>query len=251
MQSGQWKVHFVPHEGFFCCCGSGLENFSKLGDGFYFHNEQSLWVNLFFASEVNWREKGVTLRQETRFPDEAGTRLTIQAKSPARFTLNVRIPYWADAASVTINGKPFQPRQKLVPSSYAKIDRTWKNGDRVEVKLPMRLHLQTIPDDPTLAAIMYGPVVLAGELGTENLDAKRIYSDDKVLHGGFSAIAVPELFGDRNALDKWIQPVSERKDAALTFRTVGAGHPQDVTLSPFYRLFDQRYCVYWRFRQAA
>ena len=251
MQSGQWKVHFVPHEGFFCCCGSGLENFSKLGDGFYFHNEQSLWVNLFFASEVNWREKGVTLRQETRFPDEAGTRLTIQAKSPARFTLNVRIPYWADAASVTINGKPFQPKQKLVPSSYAKIDRTWKNGDCVEVKLPMRLHLQTIPDDPTLAAIMYGPVVLAGELGTENLDAKRIYSDDKVLHGGFSAIAVPELFGDRNALDKWIQPVSEKKDAALTFRTVGAGHPQDVTLSPFYRLFDQRYCVYWRFRQAA
>jgi DUF1680 family protein len=251
MQSGQWKVHFVPHEGFFCCCGSGLENFSKLGDGFYFHNEQSLWVNLFFASEVNWREKGVTLRQETRFPDEAGTRLTIQAKSPARFTLNVRVPYWADAASVTVNGKPFQPKQKLAPSSYAKIDRTWKNGDRVEVKLPMRLHLQTVPDDPTLAAIMYGPVVLAGELGTENLDAKRIYSDDKVLHGGFSAIAVPELFGDRNALDKWIQPVSERKDAALTFRTVGAGHPQDVTLSPFYRLFDQRYCVYWRFRQAA
>ena len=250
MQSGQWKVHFVPHEGFFCCCGSGLENFSKLGDGFYFHNEQSLWVNLFFASEVNWREKGVTLRQETRFPDEAGTRLTIQAKSPARFTLNVRVPYWADAASVTVNGKPFQPKQKLAPSSYAKIDRTWKNGDRVEVKLPMRLHLQTVPDDPTLAAIMYGPVVLAGELGTENLDAKRIYSDDKVLHGGFSAIAVPELFGDRNALDKWIQPVSEKKDAALTFRTVGAGHPQDVTLSPFYRLFDQRYCVYWRFRQA-
>ena len=251
MQSGQWKVHFVPHEGFFCCCGSGLENFSKLGDGFYFHNEQSLWVNLFFASEVNWREKGVTLRQETRFPDEAGTRLTIQAKSPARFTLNVRVPYWADAASVTVNGKPLQPKQKLAPSSYAKIDRTWKNGDRVEVKLPMRLHLQTVPDDPTLAAIMYGPVVLAGELGTENLDAKRIYSDDKVLHGGFSAIAVPELFGDRNALDKWIQPVSEKKDAALTFRTVGAGHPQDVTLSPFYRLFDQRYCVYWRFRQAA
>jgi uncharacterized protein len=257
MQPGQWKVHFVPHEGFFCCCGTGLENFSKLSEGFYFHNEQSLWVNLFFASEVNWREKGVILRQETRFPEEAGTRLVIQTKSPARFTLNVRIPYWAEAASVTVNGKRFQPNQKLEPSSYAKIDRTWKNGDRVDVKLPMRLHLRTIPDDPTLAAIMYGPLVLAGELGTENLDSKRIYSDDKFLHGGFPAIAVPELAGDRNLLDKWIQPVSapvsqtvSQKDVALRFRTVGAGRAEDVTLSPFYRLFNQRYCVYWRFRPA-
>jgi uncharacterized protein len=258
MQSGQWKVHFVPHEGFFCCCGTGLENFSKLSEGFYFHNEQSLWVNLFFASELNWRDKGVIVRQETRFPEEAGTRLVIQTKSPARFTLNVRIPYWADAASITVNGKPFQPHQKLTPSSYAKIDRTWKNGDRVDVKLPMRLHLQTIPDDPTLAAIMYGPLVLAGELGTENLDSKRIYSDDKFLHGGFPPIAVPELSGDRNDLDKWIQPVSapvgktvSQKYSALSFRTVGAGRPKDVVLSPFYRLFNQRYCVYWRFRPAA
>jgi uncharacterized protein len=257
MQPGQWKVHFVPHEGFFCCCGTGLENFSKLSEGFYFHNEQSLWVNLFFASEVNWREKGVILRQETRFPEEAGTRLVIQTKSPARFTLNVRIPYWAEAASVTVNGRRFQPNQKLEPSSYAKIDRSWKNGDRVDVKLPMRLHLQAIPDDPTLAAIMYGPLVLAGELGTESLDSKRIYSDDKFLHGGFPAIAVPELAGDRNVLDKWIQPVSapvsqtvSQKDVTLSFRTVGAGRREDVTLSPFYRLFNQRYCVYWRFRPA-
>jgi DUF1680 family protein len=255
MQPGQWKVHFVPHEGFFCCCGTGLENFSKLGEGFYFHsahdglNAPSLWVNLFFASEVHWKEEGVTIRQETRFPEEAGTRLVIQTKSPARFSLNVRIPYWAENASVRINGKPWEPSEKLTPSSYAKIDRTWKNGDHVEVSLPMRLHLQTIPDDRKLAAIMYGPLVLAGELGTENLDPKRIYSEDKILHGGFPAMAVPELSGDRNALDKWIQPVSA-KDKPLTFRTAGAGRPEDVILSPFYRLFNQRYCVYWRFPAA-
>jgi hypothetical protein len=114
----------------------------------------------------------------------------------------------------------------------------------------MRLHLQSIPDDQKLAAIMYGPMVLAGELGTQDLDPKRIYSDDKVLHGGFPAIPVPELAGDRNALQKWIQTVSA-KDKPLTFRTMRADHPLDVTLSPFYRLFDQRYCVYWRFRTDA
>jgi DUF1680 family protein len=249
MQPGQWKVHFVPYEGFFYCCGTGLENFSKLSEGFYFHNAQSLWVNLFFASELNWREKGVTIRQETRFPEQAGTRLIIQSKSPADFSLNLRIPYWAENASVTVNGKPFRPNEKLTPSSYTKIDRTWKNGDYVEMTLPMRLHLQTIPDDPKLAAIMYGPLVLAGELGTQDLDSQRIYSDDKFLHGGFSPIDVPQLAGDRKALDKWIQPVS-LKEKPLIFHTVGASCPEEVTFSPFYRLFNQRYCVYWRFPSA-
>ena len=244
MQPGQWKVHFVPHEGFFCCCGTGLENFAKLGEGFYFHDGQSLWVNLFFASEVRWREKGVVLRQETRFPDEAGMRLIVQSKSPVAFSLKVRIPYWAENASFSINGKPFQPHEKLAPSSYAKIDRTWKDGDRVDVQLPMRLHLQAIPDDTNLAAIMYGPLVLAGELGTQDLDPKRLYSEDKFLHGGFPSIAVPELAGDRHALEKWIQPV-RAADKPLAFRTVNAGRPNDVILSPFYRLFDQRYCIYW------
>jgi len=209
-----------------------------------------MWVNLFFASEVNWRGKGIVVRQETRFPEEPGSRLIIQTKSPTHFTLNLRIPYWAESASLTVNGKHLQPNKRLIPSSYAKIDRTWKNGDRVELKLPMHLHLQTIPDDATLAAIMYGPLVLAGELGTDNLDPKRIYSEDKFLHGGFPDTVVPELAGDRNALDKWIQPFSAT-DKPLTFRTVSAARPEDVTLIPFYRLFNQRYCVYWRFRTPA
>jgi hypothetical protein len=112
---------------------------------------------------------------------------------------------------------------------------------------------------------MYGPLVLAGELGTQDLNPDHIYSDDKYLHAGFPTIAVPELAANRNALDRWIQPVSAPATASastsgnkpisanakpLTFRTVNAGHPEDVTLSPFYRLFDQRYNLYWRFRPA-
>jgi uncharacterized protein len=244
MQPGQWKVHFVPHQGFFCCCGTGLENFAKLGEGFYFHDAQSLWVNLFFASEVHWRDKGVVLRQETRFPEEAATHLTVQSTSPWAFSLKVRIPYWAENASFSINGKPFQPQEKLAPSSYAVIDRTWKNGDRVDVQLPMRLHLQAIPDDANLVAIMYGPLVLAGELGKQDLDLQRLYSEDKFLHGGFPSLVVPELAGERHVLEKWIQPISAA-NKPLTFRTVGAGRPNDVILSPFYQLFDQRYCIYW------
>ena len=178
----------------------------------------------------------------------------IQTKSPANFTLNVRIPYWTDNASITINGQRFQPNEKLAPSTYAKIHRTWKDGDVVTVSLPMRLHLQPLPDDQNLAAIMYGPLVLAGELGTQDLNPEHIYSDDKYLHAGFPPISVPELVANRATLDQWITPLSTPTSAnvkPLTFRTVGAGHPEDVTLSPFYRLFDQRYNIYWRFRPAA
>ncbi len=114
----------------------------------------------------------------------------------------------------------------------------------------MRLHLQTIPDDPKPAGYLCtARWCLPVNSGRRNLDPKRIYSEDKILHDGFPAIAVPKLVGDRNGLEKWIQPVS-LKDKPLTFRTVGAGHPEDVTLSPFYRLFNQRYCVYSRFPAA-
>ena len=199
---------------------------------------------------MTWREKGVSIRQETRFSEAAATRLLIHTKSPAAFTLNVRIPYWADSATIAINGQPFQPKQKLAASTYAKIQRTWKDGDQIEVSLPMRLHLQPLPDDQNVAAIMYGPLVLAGELGTQDLNPQHIYSDDKYLHAGFPTIAVPELAANPITLDQWVQPLNS-KAKPLTFRTVGAGHPQDITLSPFYRLFDQRYNIYWRFRPAA
>jgi uncharacterized protein len=245
LQSGQWKVHFIPNEAFFCCAGSGLENFAKLGEGIYFHNGRSLWVNLFFASELNWREKSVVVRQETRFPEEAGTRLIIRTRTPVALSLNVRIPYWTDAASFTVNGQPWPAAGRPAPSSYATIDRTWKDGDRVDVKLPMRPRLKPLPDDPGVVAIMYGPLVLAAELGTNGLDPKKIYSDDKILRGGFPPMAMPKLVGGHGGFDKWLQPV---KDRPLTFRTVGVGKPEDVTLSPLYRLFNQRYNVYWRLR---
>ncbi len=243
LQPGQWKVHFLPNECYYCCVGSGLENFAKLGDSIYFHSERDLWVNLFFASEVNWKDKGVTLRQETRFPEQAGTRVTIRAPHAVAFRLNVRIPYWAAGAKISVNGTSFTPEKALTPASYAAIERTWRDGDRVEVALPMKLHLQRMPDDPNLAAIMYGPLVLAGELGGKDITPEKVFIREKVPRGGFPAVSVLNLIGTTDVLEDWIRPVPGRP---LTFRTRGVGQPEDVTLSPLYRLFDQRYNVYWR-----
>ena len=145
---------------------------------------------------------------------------------------------------VSINGRPKRMRRK--PGSYLTLERTWKDGDRVIVEMPMSLHFCRMPDDPTLVAIMYGPLVLAGELGTEGLDPKTQYSENQGVLRNISVPPAPMFLADIDSPEVWIKPVGGR---TLTFRTVGAGLPENVTLVPYYRLFGQRYGIYWRVRR--
>jgi hypothetical protein len=242
LRPGHFKVFGMPDASFWCCTGTGMENFSKLGDSLYFRGDGALWVNLFFASEVRWEAQGVTLRQETRFPEEPGTTLRIRAERPAEWTLHVRIPYWAEGATVSVNGEPSGAAAQ--PSSYAAVRRAWRDGDTVRVELPMRLHLHPMPDKPALAAVMYGPLVLAGALGTEGFTADMGQVVNQTDRNGVRGIVVPDFVDAPKALEQWIEPVAGKP---LTFRTRGIGRPEDVTLIPLCRLYDQRYTVYWRF----
>jgi DUF1680 family protein len=224
---------------FWCCTGTGMENHAKYGDSIYFHDEQGVFVNLFIASELNWSEKGVHIRQETNFPEEEGTTLIIVVDQPTEFTVHIRIPYWVEKeGQVKINSKLSEIFSS--PGSYLTLKRTWRDGDRIEVNLPMDLHLHRMPDDPQLAAIMYGPLVLAGQLGKENITKEKIYGYRSPTG---DPVPVPYFVADDNDLDSWIKPVA---DGPLMFRTVNAGRPKDVTLVPFYKLFGQRYAIYWK-----
>jgi len=237
--SGWYKKFNLPRDSFWCCTGTGMESFAKLGDSIYFHDNQGAFVNLFIASELKWPEKGVCIRQETRFPEQQGTSLVIATEKPLEMVLRIRIPYWATrGVTVKINGQ--QQPVSAKPASYLVLKRTWKDGDRVDVDLPMSLHLHRMPDDPSVAAIVYGPLVLAGELGTENLTREMTHGASQGLEG--DPVRAPDLVVNGKDLNAWVQPVAE---APLTFRTVGVGRPEDVTLVAFYRLFGQRYAVYW------
>ena len=206
----------TPNDSFWCCTGTGIESFAKLGDSIYFHDDEGITVNLFIASTVTWSEKGVTLEQVTQFPDQAGTRFVFHAERPTALALNVRVPYWATrGVPVKVNGKPIDaPAQ---PASYLTIKRTWKDGDTVDVSLPMGLHACPMPDDAALVAIMCGPVVLCG------LTAEKTY-----------------FVADAKDLDAWIKPVQGKP---LTFRTTG--QPTDVTFIPFHKVLEEPYGVYW------
>ena len=242
LASGYWKIWGRPRSSFWCCTGSGVENFSKLADSIYFHDEGGLFVNLFMASRLEWAEKGMVWRQETAFPDEPRTRLVVESAQPVRLALRVRVPYWTRGMTVTVNGK--REAGPGAAGTYWTIDRTWKTGDTVAVELPMHLHANPMPDDGGLQAMMYGPLVLAGDLGNEGMTDELMHGDPKeqVASHYITAKPVPAPgFKAAGPVEQWIKPVAGRP---LTFRT--SGQAQDVTLIPLNRIYDQRYAVYWR-----
>ena len=242
LKPGAFKTFSTPTESFWCCVGTGMENHGKYNDTIYFHDDSSLYVNLLIPSELTWKEKGIKVRQLTKFPEQNSTSLAISADTPVRLAIKVRYPSWASSGmTVLVNGQ----RQAIAgkPGSYVSIDRQWRSGDTVQMQLPMSLHMEALPDDPHIQALMYGPIVLAGDLGTEGLSGLKRYGPSAPPLGRVSSIEVPTFVADSAAdVLARVKPVSGKP---LTFQTTGLGKPNDVTLIPLYKTFEPRYTVYW------
>jgi hypothetical protein len=222
MGSGTHKTFSTPFDDFTCCLGTGLENHSRYGECIYFHAADTLYVNLFIASEVSWREKGIRLTQRTEFPNSETTRLIVSCTAPAGATLKIRHPFWAGPLHIAVNGQAVAAESA---AGYASVRREWKTGDTLEVTIPMSLRLEPLPDMSSRAALMYGPVLLAGDLGPVS-----------------GARPVPALVTNGRPVSAWTREIPGRP---LTFETRGVGRPGDVTLTPFYLVNDRRYAVYW------
>jgi hypothetical protein len=216
LKPGHFKNYNLPNDSFWCCTGTGVENHAKYGDTIYAHDGNTLYVNLLIASELTWKEKGITVRQETRFPESNTSRLTFKCAKPVKLTVKVR-------------GKDY--------------NREWRDGDKLDIEIPMKLRIEPLPGEPKIVALFYGPITLAGELGTQGLDKINFYTKKQLDLANVPTPDVPVLMCEPADLLKHIEPVSGR---SLTFRTKGIGHPHDVTLSPYYRLHHQRLSVYWK-----
>ncbi|HWQ93645.1 MAG TPA: beta-L-arabinofuranosidase domain-containing protein [Clostridia bacterium] len=228
LKPGHFKEYQSPYDDFTCCVGTGMENHVKYGEAIYFHGPDALWVNLFIASELDWKERGLKVRQSTLWPDRASSTLEFSMDQPQEFALRLRQPHWARSGlTIAINGKP-QPAV-AAPSGFVEIRRRWSAGDRVELGFAMSLRTESMPDNPARIAIFYGPTLLAARLGPVN--------DPGAGQPGYVPALVPT---DRSVSD-WVQPVSLD---TLTFKTAGVGRPRDIELMPFHRLHDQRYTVY-------
>jgi hypothetical protein len=205
--------------------GTGWENPARYTDSIYFHDAATLYVNLFIASRLEWKEKATTLAQETRFPEEDVTRLKIGGEG-GRFALKVRHPFWAAGpVAVRLNGKPFKATTPT--GGYFAIDREWTSGDVLEVRLPMAVRIEATPDDPNKISLFHGPVLLAADLGPE----------------GKPSATVPVLVAGERPLPQSVTPSAA--DGPLHFRTVGLAQPQDVLLKPYYSAHHSYAPVYF------
>ncbi len=242
LEPGQYKTYSTPESSFWCCVGTGMENHAKYGDTIFMHDDRALWVNLFVPATVSWRERGVEVRQETGFPEASTTRLVFGCREPVELTLRIRHPGWAQGPlAVTVDGEPVEVES--TPGSYAELTRTFRDGDTVEVALPMALHVETLPDTPDVVAVLYGPIVLAGELGQE--DMKSPYQRDQLDQARFPHPEAP-AFVTGAADTSWLSQIERVSSEELLFRTRGLARPHDVALMPFHQLHHERQAIYWR-----
>jgi hypothetical protein len=246
-----YRVYSQPEVCFWCCVGSGMESHGKYGAFIYAHSDDALYVNLFAASEVEWRERDVRVRQETKFPDVASTQLTITTTQPQRFALRVRHPAWvaAGALAIRVNGMEQPEAHASSPASYVTLEREWRSGDTVEIDVPMRRSVERLPDGSDYVALLHGPIVLAARMGAENVDGL-VANDARMGHvspGPYLPLdGAPVLVGDAETIAEKIQPVAGEP---LTFTASGLVRPEkfkDLELVPFFRVHDTRYMMYWR-----
>ena len=236
--SGYWKIFGRPFDAFWCCTGTGAEEFARLTDTIYFHDSSSIYVNLYLASEVEWPEKNLRLRQETQFPEQQGTRLTVLTEKPVDIAIHLRVPYWVEGGAVKINGRQLPVFASR--SSYLTLRGPWKNGDVIELSLPMGLHRHPMPDDESLQAVMYGPLVLAGRF--DAIPAEMRFGE----YGPRGTpYRVPEITGKIDDVSSWVEQAEE---SPLQFRAVHQDQPIDLV--PLNQILQHKYAVYWKVNPA-
>ncbi len=226
LDAGRSKVFDAATGTFSCCVCSSMESHARHASFIYMHDPEGLYVNLFAPSELRWKARGVTLRQETRFPDGDSVSLGFQCDMPAAFTLKLRHPAWSPEMGLRVNGEAVDAGK---PGEYAVLRREWKTGDRVELKLAMPLRTESMPDNPKRIAFFKGPILLAADLCPETQIRPPTYD-------------LPLLIPKEGPLETWFDAVP---DQPLEFMTRGVAGTPDLTLKPFFRIYDRRYIVYW------
>ena len=246
MRSGHYRVYSQPQNCFWCCVGSGMENHARYGEMIYASRDNELIVNLFISSVLNWEETGMSFTQETSFPEKEQTRVIVKSEKPRKMKISFRCSEWLDKEKVEfkVNGGKVEA---VFYDGYYTINRKWKDGDTVEMSLPMTLRAVQLPDKSPYYSFMYGPVVLAADLGKERLDGQ--FADDS--RGGHVASGpqlplqnMPVIVGEEKDLLANLKRVSPDK---LEFRLSGVypSRYDGMILKPFYKTHECRYMIYW------
>lgn len=242
LKPGHFKTYSTPHDSFWCCVGSGMENHTKYGAAIYFHTADALYVNQFIPSKLRWKDRGLELEQRTNYPNENRSSFTVTQAPAGPVTVNVRVPAWAkDEATFTLNGKPLDVAAQ--PGTYATIKREWRRGDALTMTIPMSVRTEAVHGSPDLVAFIYGPVVLAGDLGAVSTADNIPYAKEQGANLKLDGVAVPALSGQPEAIAASLKRVPGK---AVAFKLTSTTPQREITLRPFHELHYERYTIYWK-----
>ena len=252
MRPGHYRTFSTDFDDFWCCVGTGMENHAKYGEMIYAHGGEGgrdLYVNLFVPSTLDWKEKGLKLTQETKFPAEGSSTLTLKLAKPTRLAMKLRYPDWVGrgAMAVTVNGKPASLGD-AGPGEYATLDREWADGDTIEMTLPMRLTTQMLPGTDEYVSVLYGPTVLSAPMGAGPLTPRDFKPGTNLARKVLPESDAPTMIGTRDDVLSDIKPVAGK---VLTFTTGNLTQPGPATLVPHWRVGEQRYAIYFRLATAS
>lgn len=233
-----------------CCVGSGMENHGKYGELIYSHQQKDIYVNLFIASRLNWAEQGLVMSQQTKFPDEETTKLLVEEVKPGAFSINIRYPNWVKPGTMQIKINGADVSAEAQPGTYVKLNREWKKGDKIEVRLPMHLSTEALPDSSHYIAFLHGPIVLAAKTDTTDLD--NLIADSNQF-GGYRARGkmypldeAPVLASNGADLIPYLKPVAGKAQTFVAPDLISPTKFKNLELIPFYKLHDARYMIYWK-----
>jgi DUF1680 family protein len=249
MRPRHYRVYSQPQINMWCCVGSGMENHGKYGELIYSHQQHDVYVNLFIASRLNWASQGLILSQQTKFPDQETSKIVVEAVKDGNFSINIRYPEWVQTGKLEIKINGTKETVDARPGTYVKLNRAWKKGDEIEVRLPMHLTTENLPDSSKYVAFLHGPIVLAAKTDTTDLDNLHADADQ---FGGYRARgkmypldAAPVLASNEQDLAKYLQPVAGKPQTFIAPELISPAKYKNLELIPFYKLHDARYMIYW------
>jgi DUF1680 family protein len=243
-----YRVYSQPQQSFWCCVGSGLENHGKYGELIYAHDKQNLYVNLFIPSTLNWKEKGITLTQNTKFPFEEQSSIKLTLKNSQQFAIKFRYPSWVEDGKmkITVNNKEISLVKDQ--NSYVSIGRKWKTGDVISITLPMQNKTEQLPDKSDWVSFLHGPIVLAAI--TDTTDLVGLKADDSrmghIASGSIYPIEeAPLLVSNNTDLASSLKAVANKSFAFSVSDIIYQEKYKNLQLVPFFQIHDARYMLYW------
>lgn len=247
MGTGFFKAFGTPDNSFWCCTGTGMENFTKLGDSVYFHDATDLYVTYYVSSTLNWKDRGFSLTQTTDLPFSNKATFTISAAPLDVVNVKFRKPYWlasCQSMAVSVNSQSFNAAQA---DGFLGVSRVWQVGDKLELTIPSEVQVSRLPDNQSAVAFTYGPLVLSAGVGTASMTTTGHMMTIKATKpaGLQETIAI----NSSTTINGWIANIKDnlvQTAGKLEFNLKNTDSDGKLIFVPHFSRYQDRYGIYWK-----